>query len=189
MLAQYYNSDSESDDDESNSNSNPSTITKIADSINEDSQSNPPPFEIAETPIPPGLLCPPTELRNIIDKTATYVLKNGKEFEDILRTKNDQRFTFLQYTDPYYKYYTFKVTGVFCPNPPIVIPTVPTAVEVAIQEAKIRSKSITNSSNRSATTLKALSMFNNLMTKTSSLNRFFFLLLFSACVLFHKTKR
>lgn len=65
-----------------------------------------------------GIPCPPSDLKIIIDKTAAYVLKNGKEFEDILRTKNDERFTFLQYTDQYYKYYTYKVTGVICPTPP-----------------------------------------------------------------------
>lgn len=57
---------------------------------------------------------PEPELRNIIDKTAAYVLKNGKEFEEILRTKNDERFAFLKYTDQHYRYYVHKVTGAIC---------------------------------------------------------------------------
>lgn len=55
---------------------------------------------------------PPADLQNIIDKTAAYVLKNGKEFEDILRTKNDPRFSFLCASDINYRYYIYKVTGV-----------------------------------------------------------------------------
>ncbi|XP_055305495.1 protein suppressor of white apricot [Sitodiplosis mosellana] len=115
MLAQYYNSDSEEDGYNGDSNAcetdvkgcyhneqsskelqkNLSTIPSIGD----------------ESSIPPGVTLPPSELRVIIDKTASYVLKNGKDFEDILRAKNEQRFSFLQYKDPYHKYYTFKVTG------------------------------------------------------------------------------
>lgn len=60
---------------------------------------------------------PPSDLQNIIDKTAAYVLKNGKEFEDILRTKNDSRFSFLSHTDEFYRYYTYKVTGAILPLP------------------------------------------------------------------------
>lgn len=119
MLAQYYNSDSEDDDDDDDAGSNSRCAqTKGKNTHNELPNDDPP--KIASTtlplendiPIPPGILCPPPELRVIVDKTASYVLKNGKDFEDILRAKNDKRFTFLQYKDPYYKYYTFKVTGV-----------------------------------------------------------------------------
>lgn len=116
MLAQYYNSDSDSENDAGqDSNSNPSLKPTINE--NDDSQSSQPLTSQDDTPIPEGILCPPTELRTIIDKTAAYVLKNGKEFEHILRTKSDQRFSFLQYTDQYHKYYIYKVTGVVCINP------------------------------------------------------------------------
>lgn len=110
MLAQYYNSDSE--DEEVKQDSNGCT------SLNLDSLKS-----ISTAPILkddgliPGMLYPPPDLRVIVDKTASYVLKNGKDFEDILRAKNDKRFSFLQYKDPYYKYYTFKVTGIVCPDP------------------------------------------------------------------------
>lgn len=125
MLAQYYNSDSESED-ECDVNSNSGSVKPIKENIsqqqNEDSQSS-----IASIPslgenttIPPGIAIPPAELRVIIDKTAAYVLKNGKEFEDILRIKNDERFRFLKYTDQYYKYYTYKVTGTVVSDPIIL---------------------------------------------------------------------
>lgn len=123
MLAQYYNSDSEDDEEEESQNSD--NTSSLPDSKNVHSQQQngnsqttawPIPTLNPDIPVPDGILCPPPELRAIIEKTASYVLKNGKEFEDILRTKNDQRFTFLQYTDPYFKYYSFKLTGIVCPS-------------------------------------------------------------------------
>lgn len=56
------------------------------------------------------------DLLHIIDKTAAYVLKNGKEFEDILRTKNDPRFSFLCSSDEFHRYYIYKVTGIIYPG-------------------------------------------------------------------------
>lgn len=122
MLAQYYNSDSE-DESENESNSNgafnsnnnqqqSNGNTMVSKGNNSQLTAAP-----ADDPVPPGILCPPSELRVIIDKTAAYVLKNGKDFEDILRSKNEERFTFLQYTNQYHKYYTYKVTGIVCPEP------------------------------------------------------------------------
>lgn len=52
---------------------------------------------------------PSQELQHVIDKTAAYVAKNGCSFEDILRKKNDPRFSFLDYENEFYNYYTFKV--------------------------------------------------------------------------------
>lgn len=123
MLAQCYNSDSEDDEDsgQGNNNGNESTINNAHNhKPSEETRANLQSIATLsdEIPIPPGILCPPPDLRVIVDKTASYVLKNGKDFEEILRAKNDQRFTFLQYKDPYYKYYTFKLTGIVCPDPP-----------------------------------------------------------------------
>ncbi|XP_037031478.1 protein suppressor of white apricot isoform X3 [Bradysia coprophila] len=90
MLAQCYNSDSESDDDDGSEAKD--KMPKI------------------DFPIPHP------DLQNIIDKTAAYVLKNGREFEDILRTKNDARFSFLSATDEYHRYYIYKVSGIIYPT-------------------------------------------------------------------------
>jgi hypothetical protein len=52
---------------------------------------------------------PPQELQVVIDKTALYVAKNGDEFEETLKKKNDSRFPFLKPTDEFHTYYRFKV--------------------------------------------------------------------------------
>lgn len=36
---------------------------------------------------------------------AAYVARNGDEFEDIVRSKNDPRFTFLEPNDIYHPFY------------------------------------------------------------------------------------
>lgn len=127
MLAQYYNSDSEDDEHDNNGDSN-GCETDGKRCLNKkqsikDSERKSSTISIIgdESSIPPGVMLPPCELRVIIDKTANYVLKNGKDFEDILRAKNEQRFSFLQYKDPFHKYYTYKVTGAVsvCSDPTI----------------------------------------------------------------------
>jgi hypothetical protein len=52
---------------------------------------------------------PPAELQIVIDKTALYVAKNGDEFEETLKKKNDSRFPFLTPSDEFHSYYSFKV--------------------------------------------------------------------------------
>lgn len=122
MLAQYYNSDSEDEDEEENqkndNNSLPDSKNIHDQQQNGNSQTTTWPIATLnpEIPVPAEILAPPPELRAIIEKTASYVLKNGKEFEDILRTKNEERFSFLLFKNPYYPYYSFKLTGVVCPN-------------------------------------------------------------------------
>ena len=54
---------------------------------------------------------PPESLQNIIDKTAVYVIKNGRQFEETLRSKSVERFTFLLADNEYYPYYMYKITG------------------------------------------------------------------------------
>eukprot|EP01066_Platyproteum_vivax_P015552 Platyproteum_vivax@DN6860_c0_g1_i2.p1 len=57
-----------------------------------------------------GLIHPPQDIRNIIDKTAEYVAKNGPEFEARLRDdQNKQKFSFLMPTNPYRPYYEAKI--------------------------------------------------------------------------------
>lgn len=52
---------------------------------------------------------PSAEIQIVIDKTAMYVAKNGREFEETLKKKNDSRFQFLNPEDELHAYYTFKV--------------------------------------------------------------------------------
>jgi Surp module len=55
-------------------------------------------------------IIPPSELQLVIDKTAIYVAKNGIDFEETLRKKNDMRFQFLDFGNEFHEYYAFKVT-------------------------------------------------------------------------------
>ncbi|XP_070565002.1 splicing factor 3A subunit 1-like [Ptychodera flava] len=83
----------------------------VADAVNEkeevtekkeDSQSNKPIV---------GIIYPPPEVRNIVDKTASFVARNGPEFETRIRQNeiNNPKFNFLNPNDPYHAYYRHKV--------------------------------------------------------------------------------
>ncbi|KAL3193304.1 hypothetical protein MRX96_046817 [Rhipicephalus microplus] len=57
-----------------------------------------------------GIIYPPPELRNIVDKTAAFVARNGPEFEARIRQNeiNNSKFNFLNSGDPYNAYYQHK---------------------------------------------------------------------------------
>ncbi|QSL64568.1 hypothetical protein MERGE_001869 [Pneumocystis wakefieldiae] len=65
--------------------------------------------------IPPpshmGMILPPLDIREIVEKTANYVSRNGIGFEEKIREKerNNSKFCFLNPLDPYYKYYEFRL--------------------------------------------------------------------------------
>ncbi|XP_060586452.1 splicing factor 3A subunit 1-like [Ruditapes philippinarum] len=58
-----------------------------------------------------GIIYPPPEVRNIVDKTASFVARNGPEFESRIRQneQNNSKFNFLNPADPYHAYYQHKV--------------------------------------------------------------------------------
>ncbi|KAJ1650210.1 SF3a splicing factor complex subunit [Dispira simplex] len=58
-----------------------------------------------------GIIYPPPDIRNIVDKTATFVAKSGERFEERLRdtNRNNPKFTFLFDNDPYHTYYVLKI--------------------------------------------------------------------------------
>ncbi|XP_003743509.1 splicing factor 3A subunit 1 [Galendromus occidentalis] len=58
-----------------------------------------------------GIIYPPPELRNIVDKTAGFVARNGPDFEARIRQNeiNNAKFNFLNPGDPYHAYYQHKV--------------------------------------------------------------------------------
>ncbi|ETN66040.1 spliceosome associated protein [Anopheles darlingi] len=71
-----------------------------------------------EAPPPPtlsgpivGIIYPPPEVRNIVDKTASFVARNGPEFESRIRQNElgNPKFNFLGPGDPYHAYYQHKV--------------------------------------------------------------------------------
>ncbi|XP_065169774.1 splicing factor 3A subunit 1 [Atheta coriaria] len=59
-----------------------------------------------------GIIYPPPEVRNIVDKTASFVARNGPEFEARIRQNElgNPKFNFLSIGDPYHAYYEHKVT-------------------------------------------------------------------------------
>ncbi|XP_030074457.1 splicing factor 3A subunit 1 [Microcaecilia unicolor] len=70
------------------------------------------PKEEVVTPKPiVGIIYPPPEVRNIVDKTASFVARNGPEFEARIRQNeiNNPKFNFLNPNDPYHAYYRHKV--------------------------------------------------------------------------------
>ncbi|XP_063957243.1 splicing factor 3A subunit 1-like isoform X1 [Lytechinus pictus] len=58
-----------------------------------------------------GIIYPPPEVRNIVDKTASFVARNGPEFESRIRQNeiSNAKFNFLNPGDPYHAYYRHKV--------------------------------------------------------------------------------
>ncbi|CAG9857484.1 unnamed protein product [Phyllotreta striolata] len=79
-----------------------------------------PPLEVTantnndeSAPINPvvGIIYPPPEVRNIVDKTASFVARNGPEFEARIRQNElgNPKFNFLNGGDPYHAYYQHKV--------------------------------------------------------------------------------
>ncbi|XP_052751914.1 protein suppressor of white apricot-like isoform X2 [Galleria mellonella] len=53
----------------------------------------------------PAIVKPPEDVQLVIDKMAAYVARNGDEFAEIVRSKNDPRFTFLEPDNVYHPYY------------------------------------------------------------------------------------
>ncbi|CAH0713538.1 unnamed protein product, partial [Brenthis ino] len=80
-LMKNYNTDSDSDDSD------------FDDSSSSDSKDK------------PIIITPPEDIKIVIDKMAAYVARNGDEFEEIVRAKNDPRFTFLEPNNLYHTFY------------------------------------------------------------------------------------
>lgn len=59
-----------------------------------------------------GVIIPPPDIRAIVDKTALFVGKNGKSFEQKILNSNEgktAKFNFMRDFDPYHAYYEFKI--------------------------------------------------------------------------------
>lgn len=82
---------------------------------------NPPPvMEEAPETAAIGIIMPPPDIKNIVDKTAGFVAKNGPQFEQRILTneRNTSKFGFLQPTSPYWPYYQKKLTELRAGAPP-----------------------------------------------------------------------
>lgn len=53
------------------------------------------------------MIIPPPDVKNLILKTVSFVIKNGREFEEKLKAKesSNPKFSFLLFNDPYHPYY------------------------------------------------------------------------------------
>lgn len=95
----------------------PQLVEPPKDDVPTDEAAPEPPKEPAappeQTPTKPtiGIIYPPPELRNIVDKTASFVARNGPEFEARIRQNeiNNSKFNFLNQGDPYNAYYQHRV--------------------------------------------------------------------------------
>ncbi|KAL6292551.1 hypothetical protein ACE6H2_000693 [Prunus campanulata] len=59
-----------------------------------------------------GIIYPPQDIRNIVDKTSQFVAKNGPEFEKRIIANNtgNAKFSFLISSDPYHAYYQHRLS-------------------------------------------------------------------------------
>ncbi|GAV58127.1 Surp domain-containing protein/PRP21_like_P domain-containing protein, partial [Cephalotus follicularis] len=78
---------------------------------NEENKSNLTPASVATHTRTIGIIHPPPDFRNIVDKTAQFVAKNGSEFEKriIASNANNPKFNFLSTSDPYHAYYQHRL--------------------------------------------------------------------------------
>lgn len=71
----------------------------------------PPPGEGGEDELPGDtpVLVPPPALQTIIDKMASYVARNGRTFEEVVKAKDRNKFSFLFQGDKHHSYYVHKL--------------------------------------------------------------------------------
>lgn len=67
-----------------------------------------------EIKAPAGVVLPPKEIKNILEKTAGYVARNGASFEERIREKekHNPKFSFLSLNDAYYAYYAWRLSEI-----------------------------------------------------------------------------
>ncbi|KAL7742555.1 hypothetical protein ACLKA6_004001 [Drosophila palustris] len=113
-LAQNYSSDSDEEEETEDNSNSQGQQQKQPMQQQQSTSSGGISSKPAAVLAPPPLLnfpLPEETLRHIIDKTATYVIKNGRQFEETLRTKSVERFNFLLPEHKFYAYYMYKITG------------------------------------------------------------------------------
>ncbi|KAL1916397.1 uncharacterized protein VTP21DRAFT_5588 [Calcarisporiella thermophila] len=60
---------------------------------------------------PKGIIYPPPEIKNVVDKTASFVARFGAQFEDHVREneRGNPKFSFLNENDPYHAYFQYRI--------------------------------------------------------------------------------
>jgi len=94
-----------------------STISQLP-AVNEDNSLKE--VESGSAPSSGPIVIPPTDLQTIVDKMASYVARNGRSFEEVVRAKDEDRFSFLTPNDKHHNYYLHKLaiytTGNYDPS-------------------------------------------------------------------------
>ncbi|XP_030452723.1 probable splicing factor 3A subunit 1 [Syzygium oleosum] len=82
------------------------------DNMENEENSNATPASVATHTRTIGIIHPPPDIRNIVDKTAQFVAKNGPEFERRIIANNagNAKFNFLNSSDPYHAYYQHRLS-------------------------------------------------------------------------------
>ncbi|XAR54349.1 hypothetical protein NMG60_11029431 [Bertholletia excelsa] len=85
---------------------------KTEEDQNKSDKLNSAPTSIATHTRTIGIIHPPPDIRNIVDKTAQFVAKNGPEFEKRIIANNagNAKFNFLNPSDPYHAYYQHRLS-------------------------------------------------------------------------------
>ena len=66
-----------------------------------------------------GVIIPPPDIRLVVDKTALFVSRNGKSFEQRILASGEgktAKFNFMKPLDPYHAYYEMKIRSVLSTN-------------------------------------------------------------------------
>ncbi|KAL3520304.1 hypothetical protein ACH5RR_018453 [Cinchona calisaya] len=97
----------------------PAQVNEVDDELIESQEdqsradkSNSAPTSIATHTRTIGIIYPPPDIRNIVDKTSQFVAKNGPEFEKRIIASNagNPKFNFLNASDPYHAYYQHRLS-------------------------------------------------------------------------------
>lgn len=85
-----------------------------------------------------GVIQPPPDMKNIVEKTASFVAKNGPQFEQRILTneRNTTKFAFLQPTSPYFPYYQKKLAEFRSGLGPAAAPAMPAPSKKETEEEK-----------------------------------------------------
>lgn len=90
----------------------PSQVQNDQNMQEPDDDQNMPATSIATHTRTIGIIHPPPDIRTIVDKTASFVAKNGPEFEKriIVSNAGNPKFNFLNASDPYHAYYQHRLS-------------------------------------------------------------------------------
>ncbi|KAL0266238.1 UNVERIFIED_CONTAM: hypothetical protein PYX00_008841 [Menopon gallinae] len=106
---QRFNTDKKDDNSGNESDSNCSTESRSSVKSKSSSYSNISLGSLKSSQANQSFETPPHDIQIIIDKMASYVAKNGRDFETVVQMKKDPRFDFLNANHVFNSYYQYKV--------------------------------------------------------------------------------